>query len=127
MTRTVWAEARGEIPEGWTAVAWVIRNRVEDPAWWGNTPKGVCQKPWQFSCWNTNDPNRAKLLALPVTDQLYVSIKNVCQHVLDGLISDPTGGADYYEVIGVNAKWAVGQTPVATIGHQQFYKLGPRG
>ncbi len=126
-TRTVWGEARGEIHEGWIAVAWVIRNRVENPGWWGNDVTSVCKKPWQFSCWNESDPNRLKLLDLSVSDTLYQSILSVVKDVFDGTTQDPTSGADFYKVIICEANWAVGKTPVAIIGNQQFYKLGHEG
>ena len=57
LARTLWGEARGEGPAGQIAVAWTIRNRVFDgkeKSWWGEGYAGVCQKPWQFSCWNRN-------------------------------------------------------------------------
>ena len=60
LARTLWGEARGEGPAGQVAVAWTIRNRVFDGktnSWWGEGYAGVCQKPYQFSCRNKNDPN----------------------------------------------------------------------
>ena len=60
LARTLWGEARGESLAGQIAVAWTIRNRVNDgkaKSWWGEGYAGVCQKPYQFSCWNKNDPN----------------------------------------------------------------------
>ena len=62
LARTIWGEARGEGKEGMEAVASVILNRTEiakrlDGYWWGNTIIQVCQKPYQFSCWNKLDPN----------------------------------------------------------------------
>src|SRR5271165_4336013 len=66
-TRTVWAEARNQPLAGKQAVAWTIRTRAQwdellDPdhpghEWWGVTPSQVCQHPWQYSSWNTTDPN----------------------------------------------------------------------
>ena len=64
LARTLWGEARGESLAGQIAVAWTIRNRVNDgnaKSWWGEGYVGVCQKPYQFSCWNKNDPNFAYL------------------------------------------------------------------
>ena len=64
LARTLWGEARGESLAGQIAVAWTIRNRVndgKDKSWWGEGYAGVCQKPYQFSCWNRNDPNFAYL------------------------------------------------------------------
>ena len=63
LARTLWGEARGESLAGQIAVAWTIRNRVDDgntKSWWGEGYAGVCQKPYQFSCWK-NDPNFAYL------------------------------------------------------------------
>lgn len=57
LTKTIWGEARGEGREGMIAVAWVILNRASIGGWWGNSIETVCLKPWQFSCWNANDPN----------------------------------------------------------------------
>ncbi len=64
LARTIWGEARGEGIAGQIAVGWCIRNRVEmdlhndgRPDWWGEGYEGVCRAPWQFSCWNKNDPN----------------------------------------------------------------------
>ena len=126
-TRTVWGEARGEIHEGWIGVAWVIKNRVLNPGWWGHDPASVCLDPWQFSSWNENDPNREKLINLPVSDSLYQSIRSIVKDVFDGITSDNTNGADAYEVIGTGAAWAKGRTPCATIGHHAFYHLGRDG
>ena len=63
LARTIWGEARGEGFAGQVAVGWAIRNRVEadlgndgKPDWWGEGYVGVCKAPWQFSCWNKNDP-----------------------------------------------------------------------
>ncbi|HJR27754.1 MAG TPA: cell wall hydrolase, partial [Pseudomonas sp.] len=60
LARTLWGEARGEGLPGQIAVAWAIRNRVNDGkarSWWGEGYAGVCQAPYQFSCWNKSDPN----------------------------------------------------------------------
>lgn len=64
LARTLWGEARGESLAGHIAVAWTIRNRVNDgraKSWWGEGYTGVCQKPYQFSCWNKNVTNFAYL------------------------------------------------------------------
>ena len=67
LARTIWGEARGESSAGKVAVAWTIRNRVFDgkeKSWWGEGYAGVCQAPWQFSCWNKTDPNYPFLIAV---------------------------------------------------------------
>lgn len=138
MALTVWAEARGEPEVGQRAVAWVIRNRFENPGWWSEIAGGrdhtlaaVCFCPWQFSCWNKNDPNRWRLED-PKTQlrEDYVAIRKLCQSVLvEAPIHDPTAGADHYCTKSVVAKtrWARRRTPVATIGHHQFFRIGLQG
>lgn len=134
-TRTVWAEARGEGRDGQIAVAWVIRNRAENPRWWSrnrddipdDTIAAVCIDPWQFSCWNANDLNRPKLLALPKTDPLYQRIEAICRDVFEGKLPDPTKKADHYLVRSwiPRTKWAVDNPDKKTYEHGShvFYRL----
>lgn len=58
---------------------------------------GVCQKPYQFSCWNKNDPNFAYLSGakqIPFRELAQAWI--AADHVIDGKVQDPTGGATHY-------------------------------
>jgi N-acetylmuramoyl-L-alanine amidase len=130
-SRTVWGEARGEGDAGQTAVAWVIRTRVEwnPPSWWGISISGVCHAHAQFSCWNPDDPNAARL-AGPVSElEGYGDIFAIVSGVMIGGIPDPTGSATHYVRRGTPASWlaacrALGVKPVS-IGHHDFYALGP--
>lgn len=126
MARTLWGEARGEEKQGRIAVAWVIRNRAtKSPAYnWPNTPKAVCRQPWQFSCWNSNDPNLPKMKGLTERDSIFRECLAVANDVLNGNVSDPTNGADHYYAISINTpSWAIGKKPTVTIGHHRFYEL----
>ena len=129
MALTVWAEARGEGPDGQAAVAWIIRNRAEDPGrdWWGDSIKEVCLRKWQFSCWNEDDPNRTKMLALPATHGELVKIRAICQAVLDGEIPDPTNGCTHYCRPEVDPAWKRGRTPDFSVGQHDFYLIGTGG
>lgn len=128
-TRTVWGEARGEPVEGQVAVSWVIRNRAENPSWWGKTPADVCFHKWQFSCWNaTGDQSQAcRLEALKPDDSAYERIALVVKSVFVGLYPDPTHGATHYKVKGTPAQWDKSCADIAPveIGHHQFFNLGP--
>lgn len=62
VARTIAGEARGQGYLDMIAVGAVIRERVLRPGWWGRDWESVCQKPWQFSCWNEGDPNREAIL-----------------------------------------------------------------
>lgn len=127
MALTVWAEARGEGPEGQAAVAWIIRNRTDDPGrdWWGDSIKEVCLKKWQFSCWNEGDPNREQMLRLSPSDALLLTIKGICQGVLNGQILDPTSGCTHYCRPEVRPAWKAGRQPKVSIDHHEFYAIGP--
>ncbi len=57
LARCIWGEARGEPIQGKLAVAHVVLNRVKAQSYYGKTIRDVILKPWQFSCFNENDPN----------------------------------------------------------------------
>jgi len=124
MARTIWGEARGEPDPGMAAVAWVIWNRVRHPRWWGRDIDAVCTTPRQFSCWNKNDPNRPKLLAVDEQDGVYVKALAISSHVIAGTLPDPTAGATSYfdRRMPEWPDWAKGRQPVATIGHHIFFR-----
>lgn len=127
LARTLYGEARGEVVRGQEAVACVILNRVAKARrhggyWWGNDVVGVCCKPWQFSCWNQNDPNRAKILKVTRADKVFASCLRIARRALRGGLKDPTGGATHYHNEQVLPPWARGQVPLVTIGHHVFYK-----
>lgn len=123
MARTLWGEARGEGVAGMTAVACVIMNRARHPRWWGNTPDSVCTKPYQFSCWLPDDPNRAKLLAVTDTDAQFAEALDITARAIDGLVADVTGNADSYYALGTpQPVWAATAIHTATIGGQAFFR-----
>lgn len=134
-TRTLFGEGRGEPVEGQIAIVHVILNRTRAPGWWSrhkddipdDTIAAVCRDPWQFSCWNPSDPNRAKLLALKPADPAYVKLRHVVEAVIRGEHPDPTGGATHYKRYDIRANWADGRTPTARIGVHQFFDIGLHG
>ena len=52
-------------------------NRVQIGGWFGKTIAEVCQKPWQFSCWNKNDPNFNVIQNVSKDDPIF----KICQQV----------------------------------------------
>lgn len=128
LARTVWGEARGDGTEGMQAVANVAMNRVavseaRDGYWWGNDIISVCQKPYQFSCWNRSDPNYKQLLAVTEKDIHYATAVRIARRAVAGSLDDLTHGATHYHAQSATPDWAAGQVPVATIGHHIFFKL----
>ncbi|WP_448192704.1 cell wall hydrolase [Azospirillum sp. sgz301742] len=126
LARTLWGEARGEPVRGIEAVAAVVVNRVRAAErrggfWWGDSVVAVCCKPFQFSCWNAQDPSRAKLLAVTAADPVFATCLRVARRAVAGLLDDPTGGATHYHVLGQHPDWAAGRCPSAEIGLHVFY------
>jgi hypothetical protein len=93
-------EARGEGQAGQIAVAWTIRNRVNDgktSSWWGEGYSGVCLKAWQFSCWNKNDPNLGYLSgAKLIPFREFAQAQIAADQIMAGKVPDSTGGATHY-------------------------------
>jgi len=131
LARTLWGEARGESLAGQIAVAWTIRNRVndgKDKSWWGEGYAGVCQKPYQFSCWNKNDPNYSCLSgAKPIPFREFAQAKIAADQVINGKVPDPTGGATHYYATTMPKPptWTRGAKQTLKLGHHAFFKDVP--
>lgn len=131
LARTLWGEARGESQAGMEACAWTIRNRVFDGknnSWWGEGYAGVCQKPWQFSCWNANDPNSPYLRgAKPIPAGEYKKAHAVAMAVVKGSVPDPTNGATHYYATTMPKPpaWAAKAKQTLKLGHHVFFKNVP--
>ena len=121
---TVFGEARGEPRKGQFAVAQVIRNR----ALANNTyPAVECLRPYQFSCWNKNDPNYPILQAVlrGVRD-----IPSIFYRIADDVLNvrvllDEIGDARYYMTKRLyysdkRPSWANKLKVVAEIGNHVF-------
>ncbi len=122
VAKTVYGEARGELPLGRLAVAWVIRNRWESGKWFGRgTVTDVCLRSFQFSAWNENDPNRAKLEALSPDHPVYQLCLYAALGAMRGLEEDPTGGAThYFATRTTRPAWAKGKHGRIIGGHSFF-------
>ncbi|MBL6934012.1 MAG: cell wall hydrolase [Alphaproteobacteria bacterium] len=130
LARTIYGEARGEGLRGMEAVACVVMNRVRHAQnrraigarhWWGDHVAAVCRKPFQFSCWNTNDPNRDKLFSVSAEDALFAICRRVARRAVASVLDDVTRGATHYHAKGVFPLWARGRAPSADIGNHLFY------
>lgn len=124
LARTIWGEARGEPHLGQEAVANVVINRVRTPCWWGDSVISVCRAPWQFSCWNEDDPNRAKLLAVTADDREFAAILRIAREACAGELPDLTNGANSYYAIGAPMPaWARDAALTLVVGHHRFYRV----
>ncbi len=128
LARTLWGEARGEGEQGMAAVANVILNRekiarAKGKFWWGNNIIQICQKPYQFSCWNRSDPNFKKLQAVDKSDLYFATALRIANRALAGVLEDITLGATHYHASSITPYWAKGKEPIVVIGSHKFYDL----
>lgn len=122
----IWGEARGEGAEGKIGVGCVVRNRVNTAPKYGRGWNGVILKPWQFSSFNANDPNRDKLLT-PLahgTEETWRACYAAAATVYFGESPDVTNGAVFYfsrPLIAPPNAWGNVQH-TADIGGLHFYR-----
>lgn len=122
LAKTIYGEARSEKFAGMKAVGWVVRNRAERGGWWGNSIMEVCLKPWQFSCWNPDDPNRIVVERASLKNATFlVCLQAAIDVLLDAPDADPTHGSTHYHADYVAPAWADGKEPAAKIGRHLFY------
>jgi len=113
---TILAEARGEGPDGMTAVAACIYQRSLNRK---ITPDQVCLQPKQFSCWNgKSEADLEHLLKLPQAKTALWLEAN-----LHRLNRAKIGYADHYHADYVNPYWADKTKKTFTIGKHIFYRL----
>lgn len=128
LARTIFGEARGEPIEGMEAVANVVLNRVKVAKtkgryWWGNNIIGVCQKPYQFSCWNKSDPSYQRLINVTDKNIHFATALRIARRAVMGALKDRTNGATHYHADYISPYWSKGEAPVKIIGRHIFYKL----
>jgi hypothetical protein len=126
LARTLYGEARGEGFQGMQAVANTVVNRVNSEIrWWGDSIISCCLAPWQYSCWNKNDPNLSFIQQIDASNRLFQGCIELATKAVAGSLPDLTYGADsYYDKrMPTPPAWADGLTPCASIGHHNFYKV----
>jgi spore germination cell wall hydrolase CwlJ-like protein len=126
LARTILGEARGEPEAGQIAVAHVARNRARaskrKPALYGDgTIASACLQPFQFSCWNKNDPNRARIEKASLDDPALQAALLAALSVVLGKKADPTFGSTHYHRRDLAPKWAANKLAAAIIGAHAFY------
>lgn len=130
---TVYGEARGESIEGQVAVACVVRNRVQTKFHNIISYTDHCLAPYQFSCWNKNDPNYTKLKDFQkmleqntnITDLTFRQCLYLATGVAENYLKDNTSNATHYLVTSLYhsdncPSWAKSGKVVKTIGSHTF-------
>lgn len=121
MARTIWGEARGEGNKGMQAVANVIMNRVSKGGWYGATVEDVVLKPYQFSCWNKDDPNYPLVKSVTLDNQQFKMAKEIAIKAYSGQLDDITGGSVNYHTSSIRPEWSKRLTKITQIGNHIFY------
>ena len=129
IAKTIWGEGRGESYQGKVAIGNVIVNRYKiskatrKSDWWGNTIEQIILHPYQFSCHNHNDPNKAKIAKLTTADYHYRESLKIARGILSGTIKDNTRGATHYFAYRVvRPRWARSMRKTRRIGNHDFYR-----
>ena len=127
MARTIFGEAG--VNENGTgdedsavAIANVIMNRVRFPNW-PDDIIGVCLQPKQFSCWNDNDPNRARIMAADYRSRWLTQCRKIAARVRaePGGATDPTKRATHYHTFAVAPRWSKKKAACYNDGYHYFY------
>ena len=115
----IYCEARGEPKEGQEAVAWVIKNRVDHPKWWGNNIHSVILTPCQFSWTSLRNPEHIDPANLPDLSEFRSIVQGVCS----GEIPNPINGANLYcaDYMRPWPAWAFNTKFIEQIGQHRFY------
>ena len=123
LARTLYGEARGEPHQGRLLVAYVILNRWRTQYRGNRTIRDVCLDPWQFSCWNSNDPNRDKLLEVTLSNKVFRECYMAALEAIDAVNELPLKTRHYYAKTMPRAPfWAAGHEPVKEYGNHRFYE-----
>lgn len=136
VARTLEGEAGGEPWKGLLGVGHVVRNRVMadllgdgKPDWWGEGWVGVCRKPFQFSCWNPDDPVHPRIVAATLNQRSFRRSYAAALLVYDNVLPDPTGGASHYHTVARPPwakswppKWAATMPQTTVIERHAFYR-----
>lgn len=121
MARTIYGEASNESFTGKLAVAFVIVNRVRKG--FQKDAASVCLAPKQFSCWNANDPGPNRISRVTTESQQFRECLAAAICAYDGVMPDPTTGADHYYADYIAAPvWASSMKKTTKIGVHIFLK-----
>lgn len=116
LARTLFGEAESGNLDDAESIAAVVVNRVHYPNWPDRVSR-VCLQPWQFSCWNHNDPNRDRILN--ASGRWFEQCRAVAERAVQGALRDRTSGATHYYATYVpEPKWARNKKPVHRVNHR---------
>ncbi len=115
MARTLFGEAESQNRLDAQAIAGTIINRIIYPNW-PDDAASVCLQPWQYSCWNANDPNRTRIQN--AKGKWFDVCKEIAFLSLKGLNAKTEDGCTHYYATYVKKpRWANGKKPADEVKH----------
>lgn len=118
---TIYQEARNQSHEGRVAVAEVIRNRMKAKYSSDGTVAGTVARKWQFSGWNTEDPNRVPSLKIDDDDPLVKECMRAWLEANNNGTNLAKGAVLYYSSDIPPPGWSTRARKVAEIGKHLFF------
>lgn len=125
ITRTIWAEAKGEGERGMRAVASVIYNRGRGQV---SNYVPVAIRRWQFSCWNGTTPEFWDNFQIRIRSGTAWDIATkITEEMFDGTFTPITDANHYYNPSLASPSWSRTSSgeprPFTMIGNHKFLKL----
>lgn len=118
---TIYGEARGEPAEGKIGVAEVILNRMHRLFFSDGTVTDTVLRGYQFSTFNTGDPNRLAGARMDDRDPTVIACRDAWNIAKAG--SEITSGAIWYHATTIpDPAWVKDGVYTVTLGHQKFYR-----
>jgi len=130
LARAIFGEGRSLPDEGKIAIAWSIRNRVDDKRWPDNYHDVILQKS-QYSAFRKIDPNWEYVINpfYKINSKQLAAWKRcyeIAGLVMSGKIKDPTGGVNHYFSDYIDyPSWTKSKNAkfIMKIGNTLFYNL----
>lgn len=121
LARLIFGEARGSSRELKIAVAQTALNRTKNKKC---SLEGVILQPYQFSCFNKNDPNYNKVWNPEKYEiKAWKECLELAKEILDNKYQDLSQGANHYHTDKVNPNWAKDRKPLFKVGNTLFYRI----
>lgn len=131
LARAIFGEARSENLSDKTriAVGWSIRNRVDNPGWWGDSYHSVILELRQYSAFRISDSNRP-FVEDPLHSESFIDKKawqncyKIAGQIIRGEVGDPVNGANhYYDESISRPKWLTQENFIIKLDTIFFHRL----
>lgn len=128
LARTIFGEARGCDTDIKEAITNIVMNRVRvsearGKYWWGNNIIQVCQKPYQFPCWDRSSELYKDLLNVTAEDLEFLFCMTTALGGIEGTLQDNTERSTHYHHESNAPFWSRTEHPEVIINDFKFYKL----